>query len=274
MLSGHAFDAPNQVVLGPTTLAELHKHIGDTVILDHGLEKPTRLVIVGIATLPAIGAGQSLHLEIGTGAVLSEQLIPARDRGFGDLPNSPEAVFVRFRASANPAAARRSLDQIATDVANIKGHGPPTVVAVQRPAEIVNYRAMGNTPALLGAALAAGAIVALGLTLLTSVRRRRRELALLKTLGFTRRQLAATVAWQASVAVTLGVLVGVPVGIVIGRALWDQFASALHVVPQPTVPALTIALIAIGALAIANLVAAIPGRQAARTKTAVLLHDE
>ena len=81
---------------------------------------------------------------------------------------------------------------------------------VQRPAEIVNYRTMGNTPALLGAALAAGAVVALGLTLLASVRRRRRELALLKTLGFTRRQLAATVAWQASVAVAIGVLVGVP----------------------------------------------------------------
>jgi len=32
-----------------------------------------------------------------------------------------------------------------------------------------------------------------------SVRRRRRELALLKTLGLTRRQVMAAVAWQASV---------------------------------------------------------------------------
>jgi hypothetical protein len=274
VLSGHAFDAPNQVVLGPTTLDQLHQRIGGTVTFDNGVTKPTRLVIVGTATLPAIGAGQTLHLEIGTGAVLSEQLIPDRDRGFGDLPTSPEAVFVRFRAGANPAAARRSLDQIATAVQNIKGHGPPTVVPVQRPAEIVNYRTMGNTPALLGAALAAGAVVALGLTLVTSVRRRRRELALLKTLGFTRRQLAATVAWQASVAVALGVIVGVPLGIAIGRALWERFAAALHVVPQPTVPALTLMLIAAGALVLANLVAAVPGRQAARTKTAVLLRAE
>jgi len=274
ILSGHAFDAPNQVVMGPTTLARLHKHIGDSVTFDNGVTKPTRLVIVGTATLPAIGAGETLHLEIGTGAVLSEQLIPDRDRGFGDLPTSPEAVFVRFHPGANPAAARRSLDQIATDVQNIKGHGPPSVVPVQRPAEIVNYRTMGNTPAVLGAALAAGAVVALGLTLLTSVRRRRRELALLKTLGFTRRQLAATVAWQASVAVAIGVLIGVPLGIVTGRALWDQFANALHVVPQPTIPTLTIALVAIGALFLANVVAAIPGLQAARTPTAVLLHTE
>jgi ABC-type antimicrobial peptide transport system permease subunit len=145
---------------------------------------------------------------------------------------------------------------------------------VQRPAEIVNYRTLGNTPGLLGIALALGAIVALGLTLLASVRRRRRELALLKTLGFTRRQLGATVAWQASVAVVIGVLIGVPLGIVAGRALWIRFAEALHVVPQPTVPLVSIALIALTALVLANLVAAIPGLQAARTNTAEQLHAE
>ena len=274
VLSGHGLEAANQIVFGPTSLAQLHKHLGDTVTLDNGVTKPMRLIIVGTATLPAIGAGQSLHLEIGTGAVLSEQLIPERDRGFGDLPSSPEAVFVRFHAGANPVAARRSLDQIAIDVQNIKGHGPPAVVPVQRPAEIVNYRTMGNTPALLGAALAAGAIVALGLTLLIAVRRRRRELAILKTLGFTRQQLAAIVAWQSSVAVGVGVLIGVPLGVTAGRALWIRFADALQVVPESTVPTLTIVLIAVGALVLANVVAAIPGLQAARTPPAVLLHAE
>jgi len=70
------------------------------------------------------------------------------------------------------------------------------------------------------------------------------------------------------------VIIGVPLGIVAGRALWNRFANALHVVPQPTIPPLTIALITIGALILANLVAAIPGLQAARTSTAALLHEE
>ena len=48
------------------------------------------------------------------------------------------------------------------------------MLPVQRPAEILNYGSLGGTPALLGAALAAGAVVALGITLVTSVRRRRR----------------------------------------------------------------------------------------------------
>ena len=148
------------------------------------------------------------------------------------------------------------------------------VVAVQRPAEIVNYRSMGATPALLGAALAAGAVAALALTLFASVRRRRRDLALLKTIGFTRRQLAAAVAWQSTIAVALGAVVGVPLGIALGRFLWDLFAREISVVPEPAVPGPAVFLIAVGALVLANVVAAVPGRIAGRTPTALLLRTE
>jgi len=72
----------------------------------------------------------------------------------------------------------------------------------------------------------------------------------------------------------VSVVVGVPLGIIIGRSLWDLFAHAINAVPHPTVPALTITLITIGAVVLANLVAAIPARQAARTRTAVLLRAE
>ncbi len=259
-------------MFGPTTLAQLHKHIGDTVTVDTG-SASVRLVIVGTATLPAIGVESSLHLEMGTGAVLATSLIPAADRGFGDLPGSPEAVLVRFKPGTDPAAARRTLRPIVAKL-NVLGHGAPLLVPVQRPAEIVNYRAIAITPSLVGLGLAAGAVVALGLTLLSSVRRRRRDLAVLKTLGFTRRQLAATVAWQSTVAVGVGVVVGLPLGALLGRALWDRFAVQLHVVPLATIPGSAIALVALGAVVLANVVAAFPGYQAASTKTAVLLHSE
>jgi ABC-type antimicrobial peptide transport system permease subunit len=148
------------------------------------------------------------------------------------------------------------------------------VLAVQRPAEIVNYRSMSTTPAMLGLGLAAGATTALGLTLVASVRRRRRELAVLKTLGFTRRQLAASVAWQASISVGIGLVVGIPSGIVTGRLLWDLFAGQIYVVPSPSIPTLLVVGIGAGALALANLVAFVPGRLASRTPTAHLLRVE
>jgi hypothetical protein len=94
-----------------------------------------------------------------------------------------------------------------------------------------------RTPLILGLGLTAGAVTALGLTLVASVRRRRRSTAMLRTLGFTGRQLRASVAWQSSIAVVIGLAVGVPLGIVVGRFLWDLFATNIYVVPSPTVPA-------------------------------------
>ena len=274
ILSGHGFDAPDQVVLGKSTLAQLHKHIGDTVVVAGGSGKPTRLQIVGTATMPTIGVRGDSHPTMGTGALLSYTLIPAFARNpFSDPITGPNNILVRLRRGANSAIALRSLHKIAAATSTNANSGV-TVVKVQRPAEIVNYRSMGSIPVLLGAALAAGAVAALGLTLIASVRRRRNDLALLKTIGFTRRQLSATIAWQATIAVAIGTIIGIPVGILIGRLLWDVFARAIDVVPQPTVSILAITLIAVGALVLANLVAAIPARQAARTRTAVLLHAE
>ena len=97
----------------------------------------------------------------------------------------------------------------------------------QRPAEIVNYKSMGTMPAVLSGGLAAGAVAGLGLTLVASVRRRRRDFALLKTLGFTRRQLAGAVAWQSTVIALVGLIIGVPLGIAGGRWLWLAFARAV-----------------------------------------------
>jgi ABC-type antimicrobial peptide transport system permease subunit len=161
--------------------------------------------------------------------------------------------------------------QFATDP-NAFGLGV-TVLTVQRPAEIVNYQGTGNTPEVLAAALGAGAILALMLVLAGTVRARRADLAVLKTLGFTRRQLAFALIWQASVVVVGGIVIGVPVGIALGRLLWDLFARNIDVVPAPAVPS-SIAIVALGAVVIAVLVALVPGRTAASTPPAVVLREE
>ncbi len=266
-LSGHGLDAADEIVLGANTLTQLHRHIGDTVGVDVGTGRAVPLRIVGTATLPAVGGSGSGsdHLEMGTGAILDAHLVPPglRDPS-GNTPTGPNAVLVRFRAGADHAVALRRLNDVAERLSLPTNWGV-TVVPVQRPAEIVNYRSVGNTPLILGGALALGALFALALTLIASVRRRRRDLALLKTFGFTGRQLAAVVVWQATISVIVGVAIGVPLGIIIGRSLWDVFARQIHAVPNPSVPVVAIALISVGAVVLANLVAAAPAVQAART---------
>jgi hypothetical protein len=270
MLSGHRFDAANQVVLGALTLAQLHKHVGDTVYVRVASTKPIPLRIVGTAVMPAIGANFSQHLEMGTGAMLSYKLIPTFERNtFNSSAPGPNAIFVRLR----PGASGRSLQKIASATSSTINDGV-NVQSVQRPAEIINYRSLGTAPALLAGTLAVGAVIAFGLALVSAVQRRRRELALLKTLGFTRRQLAAVVAWQSSVDVAIGAVGGVVAGIFVGRWLWELFARNIDVVPSPTVPVVSIVFIFVGALVLANLIAAVPGRIASRMNPATLFREE
>jgi hypothetical protein len=287
ILSGHALEASNQIVLGPSTLAALHEHVGDTVVISYGSPgdypiyvPPTKLRIVGTATFPAYGSANSIHTSMGTGAWFSFGILPAAMEAALTSPeptlNGPEVVFVKLRSGVSAATGRASLERIvALSNRVLAKYGDSVLLlGVQRPAEIVNYRSMGSTPSFLAAALALGALVALGVTLSFSVRRRRRDLALLKVLGFTRRQLAGTVAWQASIVAIVGIVVGVPSGIAIGRWLWILFARSIAAVPDPTVPILAVTAVGIGALLLANAVAAWPGRTAGRTAAALVLRDE
>jgi hypothetical protein len=287
VLTGHRVDGPRQIVLGAATLAQLHKRLGDSISIAGDGLPARRMVIVGTATLPTIGTVLGVHPTMTTGALIPTSAVPDAFLNQFGPDSGPNALFIRIRPGADPTTARRLLADIARE--SLRQFITPQVVAQegpdayggtlqllgpQRPAEIVNYRAMGTTPGLLAGGLAVGAVAALGLTLVASVRQRRRELALLKSFGFTQRQLAAAVEWQSTMIVAVGLVAGIPLGVALGRLLWQLFAQQLDAVVEPTVPALAILVVGVGALVLANLVAALPGRSAAHTPTALVLRVE
>jgi hypothetical protein len=141
-------------------------------------------------------------------------------------------------------------------------------------AEIVNASQMSGQPLALALGVAAAAMVSLALTVLTSVRRRRRDLALLKTLGMTRGQVRSVVAWQTSVILIIAALIGVPLGVAAGRWTWTAFANSIGVVPATVVPATAMVLGLLGLLAAGNLLAAWPAAVAARITPAAALRAE
>jgi predicted lysophospholipase L1 biosynthesis ABC-type transport system permease subunit len=106
------------------------------------------------------------------------------------------------------------------------------------------------------------------------VRRRRRDLAVLKTLGFTRRQVSGSVAWQATTIGVLALVVGIPLGLALGRVGWTLLAHELGVVAEPVWPVAAAVLAVPVTLALVNLLAFVPGRLAARTRPAVVLRSE
>ena len=295
ILSGHAVEGKGQIVLGAQTMAELHKRLGGTVYVSYGVPSngplyipPMPARIVGTATMPAVGFVSFVadHTSMGTGALLPESSVPQTFQKATASPyptlDGPNLVFVRLERGVSARAGRANLQQVANAadralaaVPNGAAQGQNVAVeGVQRPAQIVNYRTMGDAPLVLAGAVAGGAVVALGLTLAASVRRRRHDLAILRTLGFTDLQLASTVAWQASVGAVIGAVVGAVAGVAAGRWLWVLFAHQVYAVPDATVPISAVAITAVATLALANLMAVGPGRRAARTPAAVLLRSE
>jgi hypothetical protein len=273
VLRGRAIERVDEIVLGGATAATLHKDIGDEVTVGGG-GTPRMVRVVGIATFPAIGAVHVAHAALGTGALVAPELVPNHDLNLtgterGDF--GPRAIFVRLRPGIDVDAELAHLRETTAPLSTSAGLD---VLSVQRPAEIVTGRAATSLPVFLAGTLAVATLASLGLALANATRRRRRELALLRTIGFTGRQLGAVVSWLATATVVIGLAVGVPLGIVVGRLTWQAFADQLDVVHTPRVPFVTIVLLVIVAVVLANAIAAAPARRARRVATASLLRPE
>ena len=122
--------------------------------------------------------------------------------------------------------------------------------------------------------MAVVAAAALAHTIVTSVRRRRRDFAILETLGCVRRQLSSTVATTATTLACIASLAGIPLGLIGGRWAWEAIAHALGVPSAPTVSIAVVTLVVVGMLVAANLIALLPAALARRTNPATALHSE
>jgi ABC-type antimicrobial peptide transport system permease subunit len=142
------------------------------------------------------------------------------------------------------------------------------------PTNLVNFGESVNFPLILGLVLIVFGVATLLHVLVVSVTRRRREMGLLKSLGFVGRQVASMVWWQTTTVAVVGIAVGVPAGIAIGRLVWQAFAGSFGVVAVPVVTVWVIAAVALGTLAVALLLAVGPAQVAARSRPAGLLRSE
>ena len=124
------------------------------------------------------------------------------------------------------------------------------------------------------ASKAVAGFAAIGIVLTRDITNTQLDQSTLMALGFTRRQLSATIAWQATGTIAVGVVIGVPLGIVLGRLTWKLFAQQLDVVAEPAVPIIAISIIVLAAVVVANVLAALPGRYARAVPAALALRDE
>jgi ABC-type antimicrobial peptide transport system permease subunit len=257
VIAGRAPRASDEVTLGSRTLRALHKHIGDTV-QGRGPKGTAQYRIVGQVAFAKLGGPQALADGAAfTGVGLS--------RIFDSNTSSNRYLLGRFTAGTDRTAVEHSITAI-------PGLGNPTTNTV--PVEVNRLRHIGWLPATLAALLAGLALLAVGHALVTSVRRRRRDLALLKTLGFNRCQVRASIAWQATTIATVGLVIGIPVGLIIGRFGWGLVADGLGITTAVETPAFALLLSVPGVVVLVNLIAYFPACAAARTRPAAAFRSE
>jgi hypothetical protein len=256
IVSGRAPRVAGEAVLGEKTAEQLGLGIGDHITVQSNyLAQDADVLVVGTAVLPAVGAFVADRTGLGNGAFVLT----------GQQPTSKSATFVaiHLRRGVDPHAF---VDRLGPTFQQWDATGAPpfTYARPVRSAEIVNVSDLRSVPLVLGAVLGIALLVGLTASIVISVRDRRRELAILRALGYNDRDLRATVRWQAGVMMAVGVIVGIPVGVIVGRVAWRAFANQLGVVPRADSPIALLAITAVLAIALALIASIAPARTAAR----------
>ena len=258
-----------EVALGSRTAADHGVGVGDHIEIDgEGVGGRHEVTVTGLVVLPPLGPYQSDRAAPGTGMLLTEELVPPER-----LQTSVAFVGLDLVDGADPATVEADLRDDFRHW-DVYGFGTYDYDAPVRPPEIVDAGHLRAVPLLAGALLVVAAVIGLALAVVVSVRGRRRELAILRALGFTGRQLRDSVRVQAVVTMAVALLVGVPVGVALGRLAWRAFADQLGVAAGPVVPLGWIAATVVGGLVVAIVAAAQPARTAARVDPAVVLRSE
>jgi hypothetical protein len=260
LLAGRWPERDDEIALGAVTLRQLDAQIGDVVHGSagaHGVD----LTIVGEPVFPDFGFGPGFGQGAGMTFEGLKTFYPDTQLGLAIGRFAPGVNQAEVLAPINPTLQQMGAAFHPGDLSVL---GDSTKEA-QRSQDV---------PLALASLFTLSALATLVHVLITSVRRRRKDLAILRTLGFKRRQVATAVAWQSVVLAVVALVIGVPAGVLVGRLGWSLFATNLGVVSVPVVAWVPVlAAIPVTILA-AVLISIGPALAARRTKPAMVLRAE
>ena len=252
-LRGRAPVGADEVALGPATLKALDKQLGERILVGG-----VSMRIVGTVLLE-----QTPHSSFDQGAWVSPS-------GLARLPETEGngvdvQVAVNRKAGVSLEAFGRALEKRLEGV---------EIGTQSVPQDVILLRNVRTLPRVLAAFLGLLGVAAVGHALVTAVRRRGHDLAVLRAIGFRPAQNAATIAWQATTIAVIALLVGLPLGVATGRLSWQRIADSTPMLYVAPIAGLAVVLAVPGTLAIANALAALPARRAARLRAVDVLRTE
>ena len=269
MLAGRPPATPYEIVLGSRTLAKVHAQVGQNITVSVN-DRTRTMRVVGEAVFASFSRGTFSATGLGSGAAVSAPVLSvASDSGCAPTVTCYNFFLLRYRPGTDLQAVSTQLEKVVTAAGCPPGFC--SVIDTQRPRDIENYTRVRNTPLALAAVLGLLAVAMLTHVLLAGAASRRRDLAVLKALGLTKREISAIVVTQSTTIAVTALALGIPLGIIMGRLVWTAFAHSLGAPTATNIPLLAVLLVIPITLALANAIATAPARRAGRAPAASVL---
>lgn len=265
VVSGRAPAGPEELLLTPSLLERLDLAVGDRLDVQGTALDATGVPAPRKSSVMVVGSGV---FPIGDGNF--EQVAALTFEGLRRLAPDvqPQLVLIDFADGADRARTTKALAALGL-------RGPLQSEGLDVPALVdLDVRQADSVPRLFGALMAVLSVGVLIHLVLTGVRARRHELATLRSLGFTRRQVRAAVAWQATILTAVPFAVAALIGAAAGRAVWLAYAERLSVAPATVLAWQPVLGFLVQFLMAANVVGLIAARTATRYQAAAALRTE
>lgn len=262
IVDGRSPEGPSELALGGQTMARLGLQLGDSVAVQGSdAVREIDATVVGKTLLPILHLGHDL--SIGEGALAPAALLDGVGGG------TPGFVLIDLSSDRTVDDLRNALSTRGFDDA-----GDASVLGPTYTVDLIGYDRVRSTPLFLAGLLAVLGAGVLTHTLLSAASANGRQFAVLKSIGFERRELAATMRWHAVALVTACLVVAIPVGLAAGRGIWSAFARDLGVADDAVLPVVAVCAVIAGTILVALVLAAVPGRRAASVRPAAVLRSE
>ncbi len=254
---GRLPSGPGEVAFGSATMEGFGLSLGDVVEATTPDGKVVDLTVVGEAVMPPTDI-----TAIDEGAVFTADGLTALTLGEGD-----QTLALRYAPGVDVAALQQDLgDRFGLEF------GPYAEPAV--PSGIQDVTDTRDVSLAIGAFFAVLGVLGLLHTLVISARRRRVDVAVLRTLGLRRRGVTGIMLSESVTIALTGIVVGVPLGLIVGRAVWHQLVDHLGVVAVPQQPWLVLALVVPSTLLVAVTLSWFPSHVLRRHRPARALRAE
>jgi hypothetical protein len=251
VLTGRLPAADDEIALGPVTAQRLGADVGDAIDVPDAKGATHRMHVVGTLLTPVDGSqrlGDSMLLTVS---------------GLLGVQQSPPITSLLVHTYPGQAPGLRTILARRFEI-----------VPAGQPSEVRNVTDLGLLPDTLAVFLGLVAAAALGHGLVLTSRRRQHDIAVLRSLGFTPRQVAGAIVTTAGVTSALGLVLGIPLGLAAGRVVWYEVARATPVAADVALPTTLLAVIVPAVLVTAAAVAALPARRSAAVRPGGVLRAE